>query len=266
MRRASILALSVAGICTAAAADDEKKEMEDFLREARAEQRALATAAKQMGRGVTAADVGDPDSFGRNAHFLGVAQSGTVTVTTPGGCPPPDPNFPDERCVEGNPNAVIDARDIGRITLPAKAANSILCHSITSIPLWGFSNLTAGRVFASFQYLAGVTIENEVLNDPSLIDPNTGLPFNGKLDVAFGIITDRQTLQPGDFVTRRQGFTRGCIFGLVSKQGLTQIFGLTDAQADELFEKPMTLRLNMTLRTAFVVNAFVLFGLRVFGD
>jgi hypothetical protein len=259
--RTAILAL-IAGICTAAVADDRKAQSEDMLKQARAEKRALA---KQMA-GPTQADVGDPDSFGRNVHFLGVAQTGLVTVTVPGGCPPADPNFPDDRCVEANPNAVIDARDIGRIRLPAKASNSILCHSITTLPLWEFNNTTAGPVTASFRYVAGVTIENEVLNDPALIDPNTGLPFNGSLEVAFGLITDSQTLQPGDRVSRRQSNTRFCIGGLVSKLALTQGFGLTDAQAEAFFNKPMTLRLNISLRTQFVDNAFVLFGLRLLGD
>jgi len=262
MRTSSILALIFAGICTAAAADDRKAQSEDMLKQAKAEQRALVKAMA----GPSQADVGDPDSFGRNVHFLGVAQTGGVTVTGPGGCPPPDPNFPDDRCVEANPTAFIEARDIGRINLPAKASNSILCHSLTSLPIWTFSNPTTFRVFAAFQYTASVTIENEVLNDPSLIDPNTGLPFNGKLEVAFGLITDRQTMQPGDVATRRHSSTRACIGGLVSKMALTQGFGLTDAQADAFFKKPMTLRLNITLSTAFVDNAFVLFGLRLFGD
>jgi len=259
--RTAILVL-LAGICTAAVAEERKAHSEDMLTQARAEQRALVKAMA----GPSQAEVGDPDSFGRNVHFLGVAQTGTVTVTGPGGCPPPDPNFPDDRCVEANPNASITALDIGRIRLPAKAANSVLCHTITSIPIWQLGNLTAGRVRGSFRYLAGVTIENEVLNDPALIDPNTGLPFNGKLDVAFSLITDQEPLEPGDSVTRRQGFTRACIGGLVSKLGLTQGFGLTAAQADDFFKKPMTLRLNITLSTSFVDNAFVLFGLRLFGD
>ena len=257
--RTDVLAFMVAGICTAAVAGNGRNE--DLIKQARAEQRALAAAAAAP----TAADSGDADSFGRNVHFLGLAQTGTVTVTTPGGCTPPDPNFPDDRCFEGNPTASVDARDIGRMKLPAKAANSILCHSITSLPFWSFSNFTAGPAFARFQYLAGVTIENEVLNDPTLIDPNTGLPFNGKMDVGFGIITDGQTIHPGDFVQRRQAFTRGCIGGLVSKQGLIAQ-GFTEAQANDFFKKPMTLRLNMTLNTSFVDFAFVLFGLRVFGD
>lgn len=265
--RTSILAFIATGICTAAAADNQRIPSEDLLRETRAEQRALSkqVAGVNAAAGVAAADVGDADSFGRNAHFLGVAVSGFVQVAPPGGCPPPDPNFPDDRCVEANPNAAIDAKDVGRIRLPAKASNSLLCHSITSIPAWEFSNQTAGAVRASFQFISGVTIENEVLNDPALIDPNTGLPFNGSLEIAFAVVTDRQTVQPGDRVTRRQTNTRFCLGGLVSKAGLVEM-GLTPAQADAFFKKPMTLRLNVTLRTSFVDNGVAVFGLRLFGD
>src|SRR5215813_10963104 len=73
--RTSIVAFIVAGICTAAVADNGSKREEDMLGQMRAEQRALA---KQAAGGVTAADVGDPDSFGRNVQFLGVAQTGLV--------------------------------------------------------------------------------------------------------------------------------------------------------------------------------------------
>jgi hypothetical protein len=264
MRR-SILAVFVTAICTAAAAEDHNADS-DLFKQAKAEQRALAKASSSSS-GVTAADVGDVDSFGRNVHFLGVTQSGTVTVSS--SCPPPDPAFPDDRCVVAVAppgTTAVQARDIGRIHLPARAASSLLCHSITAFPLWQFSNGTGGPGQASFSFTTGVTVESEVLNDPSLIDPNTGLPFNGAFDVAFNLIVDRQTIQPGDLVQRRQGFTRGCVGGLVSKQGLMQVYGLTAAQADDFFKKPMTLRLNATLSTRFSDNTFVFFGLRVLGD
>jgi len=263
--RTSIVAFIVAGICTAAVADNGSKREEDMLGQMRAEQRALA---KQAAGGVTAADVGDPDSFGRNVQFLGVAQTGLVQVVVPGACSPPDPNFPDDRCVEADPSAVtvVQARDIGRMRLPARAAHSLLCHSITALRSYSFRNFTANPVNASFNFAASITIENEVLNDPTLIDPNTGLPFNGSLEVAFGFGSDTQTLHPTDQVRRSHNNTRACIGGLISKQTLTQSFGLTDAQADDFFRKPMMLRLNITLRSQFADLAAAFFGLRVFGD
>jgi hypothetical protein len=41
------------------------------------------------------------------------------------------------------------------------------------------------------------------LNDPTLTDPTTGLPLNGSVEVAFSLIIDRQTVQPGRQAARR---------------------------------------------------------------
>jgi hypothetical protein len=263
------LAWIVVGICTGAGAANDPAAA-DLMKQARAEQRALAKAAGSGGGGgVSAADVGDADSFGRNVRFLGVAQTGTVSVQPD--CTP-DPSFPpgpDDRCfVPGAQPAteVFEARDIGRIKLPARASNSLLCHAVTSLPFWHFSNATPSPGVSSFRYAAFVKIDNEVLNDPALIDPTTGAPFNGSLEVGFTIITDGQTVQPGDQASRRMGFTRGCIAGLINKTALTETFGLTAAQADDFFKKPMTLHLTIQLGTRFVDFASVLYGLRLYGD
>jgi len=111
-----------------------------------------------------------------------------------------------------------------------------------------------------------MTIESEVLNDPNLIDPATGLPFNGSFETGFSQITDTQTFQPGEQATRRNNTTRACIGGLINKASLVQDFGLTAAQADELFKKPITIHLHIQLATAFVDSALVLYGLRLYGD
>jgi len=124
----------------------------------------------------------------------------------------------------------------------------------------------ANPVNASFAATASVTIENDVLNDPRLIDPTTGLPFNGSLEVAFGLGNDSQTLHPTDHVRRTHSNTRSCNGGLISKQALIEGFGLTAAQADDFFKRPMRLRLNLTLRTTFADSAAAFFGLRLFGD
>lgn len=265
--RASFLALMAAGICAAAeAAGNGKEQSPDLLNQARAEQRALAKAAAGT---VSAADVGDADSFGRSVRFIGVAQSGLVDFEVDCTPSPDFPPGPDDRCVViAAPPATtsIEARDIGRIKLPAKASNSVLCHSVTSTPSVHFNNTLGTRALASLRYSYGFTIDNEVLNDPTLIDPNTGLPLAGSLEVPFGGITDQQTLQPGDQATRRSTTTRMCIGGLVNKSALIDTYGLTPAQADDFFKKPMTIHLNLTLQTRLADQAFAFFGVRLYGD
>jgi hypothetical protein len=150
--------------------------------------------------------------------------------------------------------------------LPARASNSLLCHSITSTRIYSFANFDGQSGQCVVPATATITIENEVLNDPRLIDPTTGLPFNGSLEVGFGLGNDSQTLNPADQVRRSHGNTRACIGGLISKLALTESFGLTAAQADDFFRKPMTLRLRLIVSTRFASSAIAFFGLRLFGD
>jgi hypothetical protein len=257
--------IAVAAISFAAAASDLQEESADLLKQARAQQRELAAS------GVSAADVGDADSFGRNAQFLGVAQTGTVSLQADCTPDPKNPPGPDDRCVviaAPPSNTSVAARDIGRIKLPAKATHSILCHAVTSFPFWQFHNTTGSAASnAQFSYAASFTIDNAVLNDPNLIDPTTGNPFNGSLEVIFGSLTsENRTLQPGERTSKRHIDTRFCIGGLISRAALIGTYKLTDAQADTFFKKPITIHLNIALITRYVDNAVAFFGLRLFGD
>ena len=57
-----------------------------------------------------------------------------------------------------------------------------------------------------------------------------------------------------------------CTAGVISKQNLIGTYGLTAAQADDFFKKPMTIHLNITVSTRYADDALTLFGLRLFGD
>jgi len=254
---------TIVGISAAARADDLLEQSVDMRRHVRAQQRAVTA----QGAPVSPADVGDADSFGRNVHFIGLGFTGITQVQAD--CSNPFFTGPDDRCLVPNaPPAVsvFQVRDVGRMTLPAKAANSLLCHSITSQPLWQFRNATTNDGNGQFLFTIFVTIENEVLNDPNLLDPSTGHPFGAALEQGFSMITDVQTLHPRDLARRRNISTRACQAGIISKSGLIDSFGLTPALADEFFKKPMTLRVHMQILTSFVDFAFVQYGLRLYGD
>ena len=60
------------------------------------------------------------------------------------------------------------------------------------------------------------TLRNEVLRDPSLIDPVTGLPFGGELTAGVSSVRHMRRLEQGDTEYARETGTRSCIGGLVS--------------------------------------------------
>lgn len=210
----------------------------------------------------SADDVGDADSFGRSLTWLGLAD-GSVELS-------PD-------CSSGAPNCQILApapattafafSDIGRIKLPRNATNSLLCYWFSPVLMIDYDNPTASPAIARLSYVPTVTVENPVLDDPSLIDPNTGLPFGGSL--LTGLTSSERfevPLDPGQHLFERERDSAVCIAGLLSKQTLVQNYGLSEAQARQFFRKPTTLRLNVEGSAQFVGDASLYFGLRVVGD
>jgi hypothetical protein len=226
----------------------------------------LMEAARAM---VTDAEVGDAASFGRNVKWLGLVSTGFVQLSsdcTPvAGDPPPGP---DDRCVTTNPAPAIttwDFTDLGRITLPGKSAKSFLCHSATPIMSYGMTNGTGVNGTGRFFHRGRIRIESPVLLDPALIDPATSLPYNGGFDVSLPSYRDLRTLEPGEISSQSIQATRGCIAGLVSKKSLVES-GLTEAQANEFFKQPITIRIGSSGSSSFVDFAAINFGVRITGD
>lgn len=243
---------------------DSTSDATDLVQQARRENQAL----RAKDAAVSASDVGDADSFRRKVHFLGLAQSPVSYVSTD--CTQYSPLPPGDTCTTVtaiDQNTTVTANDVAQIKLPARASHSLLCDSITSLPFWTYNNSTASPGQGRFTYGVGFVIDNPLLNDPSLIDPNTGLPFNGSLNVGVDALTAQsRLLQPGEFGFERHVDTRACIRGIISKASLIANYGLTSAQADQFFANPMTVHVNLQVSTRFVSDAAGLSGLRLFGD
>lgn len=207
-------------------------------------------------------DVGDADSFGRNLHWLGLADAEVDLVNDCTGYP--------AGCQVLSPVPTVTSfsfDDLGHITLPARAANSLLCYWFSPFLTINYGNDGSASVVADLDYVPTVTIDNPVLDDPSLIDPSTGMPFNGHLLTA---MTSSQQfeipLPAATHVTERKRDSSVCIAGLISRSTLVQDFGLSDSQARDFFRQPMTLHLNVEGHGQYVDSAFLYFGWRIVGD
>jgi hypothetical protein len=91
---------------------------------------ALAPSLVTAAAAPTVEDVGDPDSFGRNVTYLGLAQTTVVTLTDD--CTGSDPTI--ERCIVNQPAPLstnFNETDLATMNLPAKATKSLVCFAIT---------------------------------------------------------------------------------------------------------------------------------------
>src|ERR1035437_5268982 len=134
----------------------------------------------------------DPDSFGRSATYLGQFQTPTVWFSLD--CQSVDPvtfNSPDDRCVTvpatplgvNDPGVNFAFHDLGSMVIPGGSTHSQIWLVIINKLDLHFQNYDANAngIRATFMGSLVITIESEVLNDPSIIDPSTGHPASGKV-------------------------------------------------------------------------------------
>lgn len=159
-----------------------------------------------------------------------------------------------------------DEPGLATISLPAKASKSLLCFTMTPFIFVDWQNNTAAPALARFNAAADITIANPLLDDPALIDPGTGLPFGGAIQVSLSTWNNTHTLQPGEVDTERSTLTRACIAGIISQRSLVDNYGLTATQAKDFFKKPMTLTFGSRGSVALSTFTQYFYGFRVYGD
>ena len=251
------------------ASADAPRANPDLLPNAKATRLTTPAADVRAGRalaGPTTDDVGDVDSFGRSLVWLGVTQGNVDLLPS---CPPDDGD-PTTNCVALDPSPATTSfalSDIAHVTLPGKSANSLLCYWFSPYLTVDYYNPGAASDVGILHYSPTVTVESEVLDDPALIDPGTGLPFGGRLTTAMTSSEHFEVaLAPGQQLAERWRDSAVCIAGMLTRRSLVDTFGLTDAQAKQVFKKPITLRLNVSGNVRNVQDGSLIFGLRVVGD
>ena len=217
--------------------------------------------------GVTQAQVGDADSFGRNLRWLGLSQGRVyfdVVCPAPGapsnGTCVPIANLAAE--------TAFDAPELARIELPAGASTSLLCHWLSPNVGVSYRNLGTARAAGYLSYWPTVTLRSAVLADPALINPQTGAPFGGRIDIALtshGAML-QEMLEPGVSFAQRSRDTQGCVGGLITRRALVESYGLSPAQADAVFANPMQVGVGMKGVLRNVRQGSIQFGVRYIGD
>jgi len=247
--------------------DAETADVLPTVREARRVSPAGVGLMKAMGApGVTVDTVGDPDSFGRAKTYLGLAQTQVVSLQADCTGFPPEAGV----CIETSPapaTTTVDEPDLATIELPGKATNSILCFTFTPFAQWQWANSTGSPQTAMMFLRPRVRIESDVLDDPSLIDPATGNPFNGVLmDSTISTFLQSRTLNDGESDFQYQATTRSCTGGLVSVRALREGYGLSDSVIKDFFKNPITITFGVYGYVAMVTDASYFVGIRLYGD
>jgi hypothetical protein len=232
----------------------------------------LALAGGLQAAPPTAEDVGDVETFGHNVQYMGAASGGvTLTAACPAPTPTPTPPF--------NPNnsqcfnlaaapatTTFDAQDICRIKLPKKQTRNVIYPACIFFVNYQLQNSTGvSQPSGLFAFTASLSIESDVLNNPSIIDPGTGLPAAGKFTLQFPyIFRDDRSMENGDRQRRRETLVRVGNTGLTKAQFVA--LGLTESQVDDLFKSVITVRMSVTGSAKLCTDASITGNMRLFGD
>jgi hypothetical protein len=225
----------------------------------------LLLSASATSAAPTVTDVGDADSFGRYVKYIGLAQTQAVVIQSD--CSGSDPTL--ERCIVANAAPALttfNETGLATINLPAQATKSLICFTLTPFISLSWTNNLSVPATARFNAAASITIDNEILADPALIDPTTGLPFGGSLTLSLSTWNDSHSIQPGEFENKSFQQTRACIAGIVGKRALVENFGLSATQATDFFKKPMTLHFGSRGAVGMSELTNYFYGIRLYGD
>lgn len=213
----------------------------------------------------TPEEVGDADSFGRPMKWLGVAQADVILTED---CSLPE--FQGRNCAQTLPapaQTTFAFQDVDSITLPGNAAHSLLCHWFSPMLMLGYENPGAQPAVARLRYSPRLRIQSEVLDDPALLDPTTGRPFDGSLLTPISSHEQMATTllaHEERFEVLRDSNT--CMAGFLTRRQLVETYGLTEAQARSVFGHPMTISIQIEGAASYVGEASLVFGLRILGD
>jgi hypothetical protein len=233
---------------------------------------AAGLGASGLGRAAppTADAVGDADSFGKKMVWIGFAQTGTVLLSNDCSLANTGPLGPNDRCqVLVSGSNTYSYPDLGSISLPGNSAGTFICHWASPGINYVLSYPTPtgpGSGPPLFRARATYRIESELLQDPSLINPMTHLPFDGGIDVTVPITFEKH--QPAGTASDGRAVygTRACIGGLVTKASLISDYGLTEQQAKKFFEKPLTIRVGVSGQARWVSEASIQISTRFTTD
>lgn len=222
---------------------------------------------------LSVADVGEPDSFGKNVKFLGTAATGVVYVYY--SCDPAillaDLDLTlgaTDRCLAHTPGGTTSSAvftDLGKISIPARSVNNVIYFIVNNTQSSDLFNSFANGMPIQVSYSPRLTIESAALNDPAAVDPTTGLPLNGVLTVsAFGSKFFNRTLPAGESEFLLDSYSSAATRGLA--RSYFADLGLPPSVINQLYNKPMTIKLGMRVSVRGVSFGQYYYSTRFMGN
>ena len=173
--------------------------------------------------------------------------------------------FPLDQSGTGNFTEV----ELTSVAVSGSTGRSSVCVNTNATAIYAFyRRATAGTDISTFRLEHRYEIQSTVLDNPALINPRTGLPFNGKLALfPASVLTDQSYLGPLQRTVRTQKISDlDCVTPMLNYLLLVNTFGLSSTDAQRLLSGPMTVRLFVSGGLIATDGGSYTMQLRIMGD
>ena len=207
-----------------------------------------------------------PEVFGSTLRWFGVVDS-TVVLDPTCVFPPGEGLSPRERCVVLAPAPAQtnwDEREIASITVPGNTVHDVICPVLLNLLNYQLHNNGSAPANARLDYRVSITLESEALQDPTAIDPVTGIPLAGKLQIPWGRRLVQRTLAPSASDREILQYTRECNAGATRSQLEAQ--GVSRSVWNRMVRQPLTIHLGIAGSARLVDSGVLTFSMRLTGN
>jgi hypothetical protein len=211
----------------------------------------------------------DPDSTGRLVKYLDSMNSMIISYYTPDSqcfqfAPSAPPPLRPITCVPlvGAGFETLPLTSVGEIAVAANESRSLLSLNMQPVAQYNLRNAGTARSTLIMSGQVKVTIESSVLND--LVNPTTGQPFGGKIEMTYQWFYDQRAEEP----TSSFGVATKIPFEMpiLSRKILTSVYGLSATRAATVFARPITVKISATGNLLGSGSANFFMNGRLFGD
>ena len=205
----------------------------------------------------------EPSTFGHTVIYLGVLTASIVFDPTCG----PGTYIPPQLCVvlQAAPGETdFSFPNLASMVIPANSTKNTLLPSMTRALTYDLLNTTTSDQTGGVGLATTITIISPVLNLPTVINPNTGQPYDGTYAITFSDTRTARLMSPGEEYVDHSRITSEPIQGFDVEALLASNLPANVVQA--LFAHPMTIQVGLSGKATLMDSGGVNFGARFFGD
>ena len=205
----------------------------------------------------------EPSTFGHTVIYLGLL---TATIIFDPTCAP-GTYVPPQLCVvlQAAPGETdFSFPNLASMVVPANSTKNTLLPSLTPVFAYDLLNTTTSDQTGVVNLVTTITIISPVLNIPSLINPNTGQPYNGTYPLTFPGPHTARLMSPGEEFFEKFRITDQGIQAFDVEAFLSSNLPAIVVQA--LFAHPMTIQIGLSGKVQLMDTGSLSFRARFFGD